>query len=308
MKIGITLGDPSGIGPEIVIKGVSQISNNKNLSIFGSKTILKKTAKDLRLLSKYHKIENTVIDCVNSVRFQYGRPTKETGQAAIHSIDCALKNEVDILITPPIVKDVIRYTIPGFSGHTEYFARFFRTKKIAMVGLWRMKRIMLLTTHLPLRSVFKKINRNNIFQKIVLLEKGLQKYFGIRKPSIGVSAFNPHSFEFSMGEDEKIEEGIRMAQRKKINAKGPYPTDSLFNRDFDGYLTMYHDQAMIYLKSKKNGLNFTFGLPIIRLSPLYGAALDIAGKNMADVSGLVAAVNQGVIIFKNARKYEKNKF
>jgi len=307
MKIGVTLGDPTGIGPEIILKGISQINNNKNLVIFGNKNILKKTAGDLRLLKKYHKIKNAVVDCVNNIKFQYGRPTKATGQIAIQSIDSALKNNVDILITAPIVKEVIRYTIPGFSGHTEYFAKFFRIKKIAMVGLWRTKRIMLLTTHLPLLNVFREITKDHVLQKIILLEQGLKKYFGINKPSIGVSALNPHSFEFSLGEDEKIRKGVETAQKNNINVTGPYPTDSLFNRDFDGYLTMYHDQAMIYLKSKSNGLNFTLGLPIIRLSPLYGAALDIAGKNVAHVSGFIAAINRGVKIFKNVRKHEKNK-
>lgn len=98
-----------------------------------------------------------------------------------------------------------------------------------------------------------------------------------------------------------------MARKKKINVEGPYPADTLFNRGFNGFLTMYHDQAMIYLKSKKNGLNFTLGLPVIRLSPLYGAALDIAGKNRAEVSGFVTAIRYSKKLLRNAGRYEKEK-
>ena len=120
-----------------------------------------------------------------------------------------------------------------------------------------------------------------------------------------VSAFNPHAFEFSCGEDERIADGIKKAQQNGLHVDGPYPADTLFNRPYDGFLTMFHDQAMVYLKSKKNGLNFTAGLPVVRLSPLYGAALDIAGKNQAEYSGLTYAIKTGITLFKNARNYEK---
>lgn len=305
MKIGITLGDPSGIGPEIILKAVPHVKEHTNLFIFGNKGILKRTARDLGILDRYEMIEKNIVECVKHVSFHYGRPTKETGHAAIQSIDYALKYGVDIIVTSPIVKDVIRRLIPGFIGHTEYLAKHFRVKDFAMVGLWRDKRIMLLTTHVPLRYAARKITPNNVAQKISLLAEGLKRYFGMENPSIGVSAFNPHAFEFSLGEDEKIRQGIVIARRKKIAVEGPYPADTLFNRTFDGFLTVYHDQAMIYLKSKKNGLNFTLGLPIIRLSPLYGAALDIAGKNKAEYSGFISAMRQGVKMLKRARRYER---
>ncbi len=307
MKMGITLGDPSGIGPEIILKAVPHFKDQTNLFIFGNKHILERTARDLGILERYKVIEKTIVECVKTIRFHYGRPTKETGRAAIQSIDCALMHGVDIIVTSPIVKGAIRSLIPGFTGHTEYLAKHFCVKRYAMVGLWRNRRIMLLTTHVPLRRVAKKITPSNVAQKISLLAQGLKKYFGVEEPSIGVSAFNPHAFEFSLGEDEKIRQGIVMARRKKINVDGPYPADTLFNRNFDGFLTVYHDQAMIYLKSKKNGLNFTLGIPIIRLSPLYGAALDIAGRDRAEYSGLVSAMRQGMKMLKRARRYERKK-
>lgn len=307
IRIGITLGDPSGIGPEIILKAIPSIKNQRGILIFGNRDILRRTARDLRMLNKYKSIEKNIINCVETTRFHYGNPTEKTGRVAIQSIDCALRYGVDILVTPPIVKAVIRNIIPGFTGHTEYFAKHFSVKKYAMVGLWQDKRIMLLTTHLPIRHVHKKITPKNVAQKISLLAWGLKKYFSIKNPSIGVGAFNPHSFEFSLGEDEKIKQGITMAKKKKMRVQGPYPADTLFNRTFDGFLTIFHDQAMVYLKSKEDGLNFTLGLPIIRLSPLYGAALDIAGKNRAECSGLVTAIRQGIKMFNSARKYKGKK-
>jgi len=260
------------------------------------------------LLNNYRFIQNIMYDCTNNIKFKYGKPTRNTGQVALQALDSALHHDPDILITPPIVKDVIRHDHLGFCGHTEYLADFFQIKDFAMVGIWHSKRIMLLTTHMPLRAVFKNITPKKILQKIIFLNQGLQRYFCIDHPRIGVSSLNPHAHEFSRGEDEKIQRSIVSARDKGIDCTGPYPADSLFDRRFDGFLAMYHDQAMIYLKSKKNGLNFTLGLPIIRLSPLYGAALDIAGKNRAESSGLTAAINMGIKLYKNVRRYEaKNK-
>lgn len=307
MKIGITIGDPAGIGPEIILKSASFLTAQKKTCIYGNKEILNKTAQDLKMKKNYRLIKPIIVDCVRPRDFHYGAPTGSTGRAAMESIDTALKDDVDVLITAPIVKDVIRDFIPGFIGHTEYFARHFETKKYAMVGIWRRVRVMLLTTHLPLRNVIRKVTSRGILEKLRLLHSGLKKYFRVCDPVIGVSALNPHAFEFSRGEEERIQQGILSARSEDICAFGPFPADSLFNRAFDGFLTMYHDQAMTYLKSKKDGLNFTLGLPVVRLSPLYGAALDIAGRNVAECSGFIEACRQGINIYRNVRFYESKK-
>lgn len=306
MKICITLGDPAGIGPEIILKSLPQHKGNKDIIIYGNHNILQKTAQDLRIRNNYRSIHKLIYNCTDDIPFRYGSPDYRSGLVAMQSLNRALEDKPDILITPPIVKQVIRTKYPKFCGHTEYLADFFSTDNFAMVGIWRNKRIMLLTTHLALRNVFKKIDPQAVMQKIILLNGGLKKYFGVDSPSIAVSSLNPHAHEFSLGEDEKIEVGIKKARNKHIDCCGPYPADSLFNRHYDGFLAMYHDQAMIYLKSKKNGLNFTLGLPIIRLSPLYGAALDIAGKNCAQASGLNTAIRTGIRLYKNVRRYEAN--
>ncbi len=305
MKIGITLGDPAGIGPEIILKALPRFNRFNNIQIFASREILKKTARDLRLLKNYEKIKRMIIDCVQDIEFTYGKPDKKTGQVSMESINQALHANIDILITAPIVKQVIKLSDDRFIGHTEYLAQFYHTKNFAMVGLWRSKRIMLLTTHLPLRQIFEKLTSTAVFEKIELLNQGLKKYFNIQEGSIGVCGLNPHPFEFSLGEDEIIQKGVEKAKKIGINVTGPFSADSIFNRTFDAYLAIYHDQAMIYLKSKKDGLNFTLGLPIIRISPLYGAALNIAGRNQAQFSGLISAIDRGMRLYKNVRRFQK---
>jgi 4-hydroxythreonine-4-phosphate dehydrogenase len=305
MKVGITIGDPAGIGPEMVLRSIPKLKNVAEYLIFGNSDILERTARNLRLLRGFSAIKSCITEVTENVSFEYGKSTKMTACVALQSMQSALESGMDIIVTAPIVKATMRLVIPGFIGHTEYFARFFGVRDYGMTGIWKDKRIMLLTTHLPLRHVFRQVNASRITEKIIFFERGLRRYFGIEKPIIAVSAVNPHSFEFSMGEDEEIKEGILQAKRKGIQVSGPFPADTLFGRQFDGFIAIYHDQAMVFLKSKKDGLNFTLGLPIIRLSPLCGAALDIAGKRQADVSGFMEAIRVGKRLYNNMKKYEK---
>jgi len=301
------MGDPAGIGPELILKCAHLINKIGVCTIYGNKQIFKRTAQELKLQHNYHMIKRYITDRTRATTFRYGMPTQTTGSIALASVDAALQSDSDIIITPPIVKAVIQKRKPDFIGHTEHCARYYAVKNFAMVGIWRTKRIMLLTTHLALREVFAHIKAELIQKKIHLFVRGLKRLFNINDPRIAVSALNPHGFEFSKGEDEIIKEAIDQAKQKGIAVHGPFPADTLFDRPYDGFLTIYHDQAMIYLKSKKNGLNITLGLPVIRLSPLYGAALDIAGKGSAEKSGLETALKTGIVLYNNARRYEKKK-
>ena len=305
MKIGITVGDPAGIGPELALRTISRLKGLDKYLIFGNREILRRIANDLRLLKDYRTIEPCIVEATENVRFEYGKSTKSTARVALQSIQHALKSGVEIIITAPIVKATMRSIVPGFIGHTEYFADFFGIREYAMTGLWRDKRIMLLTIHLPLRRIFKKLDECVITRKIVFFQRGLQRYFAIKDPEIAVAAVNPHAFEFSLGEDEKIRSVVLALKKRGLRVSGPFPADTLFTRHFDGFIAIYHDQAMVYLKSKKNGLNFTLGLPIIRLSPLCGAALDIAGKGCAEISGFRTAVTVGRKLHNNMRNYDK---
>lgn len=301
MKIVVTIGDPAGIGPELVLKTLPHFLKFKPV-IYGSEQILKKTATKLHLLKNYQLLSECIKDVVPGIAFSFGTPDEKTGRIALHSIESALVDHPDILITAPIVKSVIKKFFKKFVGHTEFLADYFQIRNFAMVGLLRKKRIMFLTTHLPIIDVAQNIDKKEICNKLILFEWGLKRFFGIKKPALGVSTFNPHGEEFSYGEENIIKQGVMLAQKKGIDARGPFPADSLFCRPFDGYLVMYHDQGFVYLKSKKDGLNWTLGLPIIRLSPLCGAALDIAGKGIAETKGMFNAVKTGIMMYKKIER------
>lgn len=304
MKIAITLGDPSGIGPELILKTLPRFLKYRPL-IYGNREILKRTAQALQIRKNFNLIKDFIIDTVPSIRFQFGKPYERTGRVALNSIESALADKPDILITPPIVKGVIKIFNKDFIGHTEFLADYFKVNNFAMVGILSDKRVIFLTTHLPLVDVPKMINKEVVYKRLKLFDHGLKLYLGIKRPKICVSSLNPHSSEFGYGEEDIIKEGINFAKDNGINAQGPFPADSIFNREFDGYLVMYHDQGFIYLKSKKGGVNWTLGLPIIRLSPLYGAALDIAGKNIADIKGMVNAIKIGIKLYRNFERSRK---
>ena len=305
MKVGITIGDPAGIGPELVLRSASRMRGE--CVIFGNKSIMKKTARDLNLEGDYAAIQSCIVDVTEEIKFQYGESTKQTARIAHDSIQAALESGIKIIVTAPIVKSTMRKVIDDFIGHTEYFADYFGVRDYAMTGIWRNKRVMLMTTHIPLKHIFKKLDTKSVIHRISLFKWGLERYFDIADPRIAVSAINPHAFEFSLGEDEKIKQAVMVARKKEINVDGPFPADTLYTRDYDGFIAIYHDQAMVFLKSKRNGLNFTLGLPIIRLSPLCGAALDIAGRCGADVSGFVSALSTGKRLYSNMRRYDEGK-
>ncbi len=301
MKIAVTIGDPSGIGPELILKSLPRFLKYKPL-IYGNKNILKKTARELNLVKNFNLIKDFIMDTVPDTDFRFGKPDEKTGRIAIRSIESALNSNPDVLITAPIVKDVIKRFLKNFVGHTEFLAAYFKISNFAMVGILKNKRVIFLTTHLPIADVPFKIEKSEIFNKLLLFDYGLKRYFRIKEPRIGVSALNPHGYEFGYGEEKIIEQGIRRARNKGINAFGPFPADSLFNKNFDGFLVMYHDQGFVYLKAEKGGVNWTLGLPIIRVSPLCGAALDIAGKNLCDISGMLRTIKMGIKLFKQGGK------
>ena len=326
--IGITMGDPAGIGPEVVVKALSdkKVRQSCHPLVFGSYNIIFSTAKKLLRKVNLRKItwvediiedpveggkdskgSINVLDCTrfNYTKVKIGKITKLSGRMAadsvIYAAQFALSDQIDAMVTAPLSKKGLRLTGYDFPGHTEFLAYLTATQKFAMMFVSGRFRVVLVTTHLALSEVAKAISKKQILEKIILAEETLRKYFGVNKPRIGVCALNPHAGEGGIfGTEEKrfILPAINLAQKRGIGAFGPYPADTIFSpppsagQAFDCIVAMYHDQGLIPLKMAGlgNATNITIGLPIIRTSPDFGTALDIAGKGIADPKGMINAI------------------
>jgi 4-hydroxythreonine-4-phosphate dehydrogenase len=342
--IGITMGDPAGIGPEVVVKALvdKKVRQSCFPLIFGSYNIIFPTAK--KLLGRVNLRKITWVeemaeggkdskDCINvfdCTRFNHtkvrpGKITKLSGRMAadcvIYAVQFALSDQIDAMVTAPLSKKGLHLAGYDFPGHTEFLAYLTATQKFAMMFISDRYKVVLVTTHLALSEVAKAISKKLILEKIILAEETLRKYFGIKKPKIGVCALNPHAGEggiFGTEENRFILPAIKSAQKSGIKVFGPYPADTIFSpptmprssmrlfplprgervrvrgisQGFDCIVAMYHDQGLIPLKmgGLGNAVNVTVGLPIIRTSPDFGTALDIAGKGIADPKGMVNAI------------------
>lgn len=304
--IGITIGDVSGIGPEIVLKALSSVSlrsrtNAPNLLLIGNITILKNLRDKLKIRLD---LACPVIDSFDDFKYQFGKPQKQCGIASmlqLHRAAHLLKvKKIKGVVTAPVSKTALQMAGFPYAGQTEYFATEFGIKKYAMLGWSEQVKIALVTIHTPLKEVPKLITIQNVLDKIILLNNYLKIYEKIKRARIGVFALNPHAFEFTCGAEEKIMKAIEQAQKLGISCDGPLPADSVFSyvtdngsrTSYHGFVSMYHDQGMLPVKllSKGKGINLTLGLPFIRTSPLHGVAFDIAGKNIADPSSMINAI------------------
>jgi 4-hydroxythreonine-4-phosphate dehydrogenase len=305
--IAITMGDPAGIGPEIIQKVYQEYDLCKFCVpiVFGNSEILKKRYK-------FNKI-NIFSVKDNLKNFTIGTPTKETGFASLKYIDASIEKlkskEIDAIVTCPINKAKIAESVPNFIGHTEYFASKFNVKDYMMMFYSTKIKLALLTTHIKLCDVNKFVTDKNVLNKIQALNKYLNQYFKIKNPKIGVLALNPHCGEDGlMGEeDQRITKAINKANSKNIKIEGPFSADSYFHNllvgkySHDATLAMYHDQGLgpIKLLYFNKIVNVTLGLPFIRTSVGHGCAYDIAGKNIASSESLYEAIKLASILHNN---------
>lgn len=290
--IGITIGDPAGIGPEVTLKAMAQLKC-RNVVLIGSKAVLQSEAKRLRLDFD----SAMVIDTGPLGRFACGRVQKKCGESALAALKVGLKmlkkGEVSALVTAPVSKEALR--LAGFKhpGQTEFLAEGLGATRYAMLAWTPWFKVVLVTIHLPLVLVPAKITARAVLEKILLLDEFLQLE-GKAAAKIGVMALNPHAQEFSLGEEGRISQAIKKAKEKGVNVQGPLPADSIFVRlkEFDGFVAMYHDQAMIPAKllGRGRGVNVTLGLNKTRTSPLHGVAFEIAGKGVADSTSMKSAI------------------
>lgn len=320
--VGITLGDPAGIGPEVVSKALLHpgIHSLCRLLVFGAAIRLAPFPRNSGF--EYVQIRHPrdaafeqkripFVDVKTGGRIFPGRHTAVSGRAALAYLDCAIESttcgEIDALVTAPVSKAAIQMAgNPAFTGHTEYLAEKTGARSFAMMFYGKRFLVSLVTTHLPLRAVADAVSRKKIADVISLSHAAAEK-FGRLHPRIGVAGLNPHAGERgTLGdEDERVvAPAVADARRKKITAEGPIPADVLFRLayrgEFDVVVAMYHDQALAPFKmiSFERGVNITLGLPFVRTSVDHGTAADIAGKGVASEASMVEAIRLAVRLVK----------
>jgi len=326
IKVGITMGDVNGIGPELILKTFEDpsITNLFTPVIFGSGKALyffkqqlgysKFNYKKIQDASEAQEGKVNFIECAHKLdKVKTGVPTEESGQAAYFALKKACQqlreNKMDVLVTLPIDKKNIQNPEFQFPGHTEYLASFFNQEQYLMLMVHEelALRVAVVTSHIPLSKVSESLTIDKIYEKISIMDLSLKIDFSIERPKIAVLGLNPHAGDNGLlgtEEIDMIQPAIQKANQNQILAIGPYSADGFFAKGlwkkFDGILAMYHDQGLIPIKTLSQGdsVNFTTGLPIIRTSPDHGPAFDIAGKNIADPTSFKNAIYLAMDIFR----------
>jgi 4-hydroxythreonine-4-phosphate dehydrogenase len=327
-RIGITLGDINGIGPEVIIKA---LADNRLLSmitpvVYGSTRVLSYYRKLMNLEEfNYSQVKTkgqflqkavNVVNCwEDAIEILPGQPSKQAGKAALLSLQRAVEDSkdgfLDGFVTGPIDKNTIHGAEFPFRGHTEYLTATFGAGESLMLMVGNDLRVGLVTEHVPVKEVASLITKERVELKIRLLEMSLKKDFGINKPKIAILGLNPHAGDEGLlgtEENEVIKPVIADLKIKGKIIMGPYAADGFFasgqHSKYDGIIAMYHDQGLVAFKTIafENGVNFTAGLPIVRTSPDHGTAYNIAGKNLADESSFRQAIYTACDIVKTRQE------
>lgn len=331
IKIGISQGDVNGISYEIIMKSFfdSRLLDFFIPVIYGSSKVASYHKKILGIHDfNFHVIRSVdqavagkanLLNIFNEeIKIDIGQTTDIAGRAAFRSLEHATddlkKGHIDALVTAPINKQNIQSKDFDFPGHTEYLTSKFGASDSLMLMVSNQTRIGVITGHIPLRDVPSCISKERIINKLKILNTSLERDFGIIKPRIAILGLNPHAGDkgvIGVEEQEVIIPAIKQAFDEGILAFGPYPADGFFGsasfNNFDGILTMYHDQGLIPFKTLafKSGVNYTAGLPVIRTSPAHGTAFDMAGKNMASPDAFREAIYLAIDIVKNRKMHEE---
>lgn len=320
--IAITMGDPAGIGAEVIVKALADpvLRHRARYIIYGLNENLAYAA-DLaeydafwwrdqfngRLRAYPHDVVVVDYDQFSMLGSAIRSPSKMGGEASMRfcldAIEAASKRIVDAVVTAPIAKESWKLAGYHYPGHTELFAQRTNTRRYAMMFAGGPIKVVLATVHVPLMGIWNKLNIGAVFQPIELVHQALVEWFDIPKPRIAVAGVNPHAGENGQFGDEEsriIEPAILMARDQGIDVSGPYPGDTVFlsARDgkFDAVVAMYHDQGLIPVKllAFDRAVNVTLGLPIIRTSPDHGTAFDIVSRNRANPGSMRAAIELAI--------------
>ena len=320
------MGDPCGIGPEIILKSLKSpaVRKSANYVIIGNKNVFDQAARTLKIPLKYRiishiaEIENSnppvsllSINDFKSNLMKQKKPTAEGGelsvQCVIRGINLAMSGHIDALVTAPICKEAIHLGGYGYPGHTEMLKIFSGVDQVVMLMVGGKLKVAFATTHIAIKDVPQSITPEGILGTIIICNEGLKKYFGLKRPRIAVCGLNPHAGEERIfgGEERKvIIPAIEKARKKGICCEGPVSADTVFykalNGAYDVVVAIYHDQGAIPLKlhAFETGVNITLGIPFVRTSPDHGTAYDIAGKGIADPRSMMEAIKTAVKMAK----------
>ncbi len=322
LPIAVTMGDPAGISTEITARSWKNIKENRNLTFFlisraslfeeyNSSSLQKIDFEIIHSPADAHAIfphALPILELPKQVVATPGQPDPANGKMTVKSISMAVDlvqgNQASSLVTAPINKHVLYQAGFEFPGHTEFLAELaaqdnLKPRRPVMMLVSSQLRTVPLTIHIPLSEVPKSITKQLIQETAHIISADMKKYFGLQSPKIAIAGLNPHAGENgSMGrtEIEVIEPALRELKEQGLNISGPHPADTLFHakarQNYDVVLGMYHDQALIPIKTLgfDEGVNTTLGLPFVRTSPDHGTAYDIAGKGLANPQSLIEAI------------------
>jgi len=334
--VAVTMGDPAGVGPEVVLKALTHGAVKRACYplILGDWGVLQRTRSQGRGLPRLHRWEphqpllpllrkdNAFVVCglssLQAKESRPGSPTKAAGHAAYRYIHVAAKlalsRVADAIATAPISKSILQLAGYKYPGHTELLAELSGTAECRMMLIGMRLRVVLVTGHVGFTEVARGLSRVGIRTTLELTHRALRDCFGIQRPRIAVAALNPHGGEEGIfGDEEKnvIGPAVREAKKGGIPAYGPFPADSLFHQAargaYDAVVCMYHDQGLIPLKLHHffGGVALTLGPPFIRTSVDHGTAYDIAGTGRADERSMKEAILLAAKLVRRRRKERK---
>ncbi|HYW34300.1 MAG TPA: 4-hydroxythreonine-4-phosphate dehydrogenase PdxA [Balneolaceae bacterium] len=325
VRLAISMGDYNGIGPETILKSLSQIKAVRATPvIIGHKKIFSFYADrfdmalpDHRNISSADDIEDGIVNFLNmsdleTIQPEPGKLSEQAGKAAMlaveKGIESCMQQHTQGLVTASISKEAVNKAGYHIPGHTEFLAEKTGTDDFMMILVHDELRVGLVTIHIPVAQVAGQINKKRVSKYIRIMNRTLSEDFNIPLPRTAVLGLNPHAGDGGIIGDEEITSitpAIKQAQSADIDVHGPFPADGFFgNRkyeEYDGVLAMYHDQGLGPFKTLSfgGGVNITAGLPIVRTSPDHGTAFDIAGENVADPSSFLKAAKLAIQLSKN---------
>ena len=325
INVGISIGDPNGIGIEVMLKALSDRPSNDNCNfiIYSSYDLIANQKKELNIkapplkkIESFDEISSNLLnikEVFTESEYEFGVVDKQVSQKAIISFKEAVKDanekNIDVLVTSPIDKNLSYSESFKHSGHTAYLRHYFNEDPIMLMVSKKLK-VGLLTEHIALKDVVHNVTVEKTTKKLKLLCQVLNKDFGIIKPKIAVLSINPHVGDNGVigTEDQKLlTPALNELNKKEVIVYGPFSADTFFCNNYakyDAILAVYHDQGLIPFKtiSFGEGVNYSAGLPIIRTSPDHGTGFDIAGKSIADPSSFKNALKLALNIYEARNK------